>query len=349
MTIRSTSRSNLLLKGKAQGFKLSGFSSLLSSKKTTRCMKNPFITFVLGAVFMATIHIYNQQHNTTGAAAGASGAAILPMFHTAMPDPNNVTSKLANRAEGYTRWCQDILAEMKDMPYRAHRKQWEYCFMAHALEHFDKLQEGKKGIGFAVGSEPLATYFVKKGVQMTVSDMPVEDTLASNWANTNQHAAALKSTFRPGIVDFATYEKKATFTPIDMNKIPEELMKGEFDFTYSSSSLEHVGSVELGREFILNAMKTLKKGGIAVHTTELAINSFENPGNATHMSVWLKKDVDLLAEKLAENGCRLFPMDYSIDILSVDEIPYSPIDHFILKYRDTIHTSIAFVIEKLED
>lgn len=339
-------------------------------------MKRPSFAFVfLGAVLMTTIHIYNQQYiKTTTAADDASDIlailpdasdasnitilpdaadasdilAILPMFYTTKPDPKIITSKLANREEGFTSWCQDILAEMKDTPYRAHRKQWEFCFMSHTLDHFDKLQAGKKGIGFAVGAEPLATYFVKKGAQMTVSDMPVEYELASSWAETAEHAAALKTTFRPGIIDFETYEKRATFMPIDMNQIPEDLMKGEYDFAYSSSSLEHVGSVELGREFILNSMKTLKKGGIAVHTTELAINSLDDPGNFKHMSIWLKKDVDLLAEKLAENGCRLLPMDYSIDAHSiVDEIiPYSSTEHFILKLDDTIHTSIAFVIEK---
>jgi len=275
--------------------------------------------------------------------------AILEIFHGA-PDPNNVTSKLANRVEGTTKWCQDILLEMDDVPYRQHRKQWEFCFMAHALDHFGKLKEGSKGLGFAVGQEPLGTFFVKKGVELTVSDMPVDDNLAEGWNKTGQHAAALKTTFRKGVISYEAYAAKAKFVPIDMNNIPEEILKGEYDFAYSSSSLEHVGSVELGREFILNSMKALKKGGIGMHTTEFAINSLTDGGEFGHMSVWLKKDVDILAKKLTEIGCRLLPMDYSIDnILDVDQIPYSPSNHFILQLGKTIHTSIAFIIEKLED
>lgn len=260
-----------------------------------------------------------------------------------------VTSKLANRLEGETKWCQAYLNDMKDLPYREHRKQWEFCFMAHALDHYGMLKNGKKGIGFAVGHEPLAVYFVKRGVDMVVSDLPIEgnEEVADGWASTNEHAAALRATFKEGIIDYDTYEKKAKFTPVNMNTIPEDLLNGEYDFVYSSSSLEHVGSVELGRKFILNAMKALKKGGVAVHTTELALNSLKYGGNFDHMSVWLKKDVQQLETELEGIGCKLLPVEYAIDNLAVDELPYSDQKHFILKVDGTIHTSIAFVVKKL--
>ena len=63
------------------------------------------------------------------------------------------------------------------------------------------------------------------------------------------------------------YAKRASFIPVDMNPLPAELLRGTFDFTWSSSSLEHVGTCELGLEFFLNAMSALKPGGIALHTT----------------------------------------------------------------------------------
>ena len=132
-----------------------------------------------------------------------------------------------------------------------------------------------------------------------------------------------------------------------MNEIPKDLLKGEYDFVYSSSSLEHVGSVELGRKFILNAMSALKTGGVAVHTTELVVNSLTNAGHFGWMSVWLKKDVEKLEKELKEIGCKLLPVEYAIDNVSVDTWPYSSSNHFILKVYNTLHTSIAFVIEKL--
>jgi hypothetical protein len=277
--------------------------------------------------------------------ADSSGSILEEFIGT--PDPSKVTSKLANRAEGKSKWCSDLLKEMKDGPYREHRKQWEFCYISNALEHYGKLQQGFKGLGFAVGKEPLAALFVKRGAKLTLTDMPAEDSLAAGWAKTKQHASLLKDSFRPNIVDFKEFEAKAEFVPVNMNEIPSDLMKGEYDFTYSASSLEHVGSVELGRKFILNAMDSLKVGGVAVHTTEFAINSLTDPGKFGWMSVWLKKDVELLAKELRHKNCTLLPVNYDvIDNLSIDDLPYSNSNHFILRAKNTIHTSIGFIITK---
>ncbi len=304
--------------------------------KTKKQQVQALIIFVL----IGTLLSFHSRNRTN--------REILPVF---IGNPGEkVTSRLANRAESKSKWCQELLKAMNDGTYREHRKQWEFCFMAHTLDHFGKLEDGKKGIGFAVGQEPLAGYFVKKGADLVVSDLPIDgnENLANGWAETGQHSAELEATFRKGIVEYETYKKKAKFIPIDMNNIPEELMKQQYDFVYSSSSLEHVGSVELGRKFIVNAMKTLKKGSIAVHTTELCINSLDDAGSFGHMSVWLKRDVDALEKELEENGSRLLPVDYSsVDNLHIDELPYSSNNHFILKANNTIHTSIALVIEKL--
>ncbi len=294
----------------------------------------------LGMAPLMMAHNDEEQHSRS--------PEVLEMFRGT---PSlKVTSKLANRMEGATEWCTELLHEMEKGVYREHRKQWEFCFMAHALDHYGKLKEGSKGIGFAVGTEPLAPFFVKRGAELVVSDLPISNStkgLVQGWANTGQHAAALNATFTEGVVDYELYAKKAKFIPINMNEIPGDLLHGEYDFVYSSSSLEHVGSVELGRKFILNAMKALKKGGVGVHTTEFAINSLEDPGKFGHMSVWLKKDVDLLESELEKNGCKLLPVEYAIDKVVVDELPYSHFNHFILRLENTIHTSIAFVIEKV--
>ena len=79
--------------------------------------------------------------------------------------------------------------------------------MAHALDHFSMLESGKKGIGFAGGKEPLASYFVKRGAKLVVSDLPIDDNedLAQGWASTGQHSAELKRTFKESVVDYETY------------------------------------------------------------------------------------------------------------------------------------------------
>ena len=77
------------------------------------------------------------------------------------------------------------------------------------------------------------------------------------------------------------------------------------------------------------------------------MNSLQNAGHFEWMSVWLKKDVEKLEKELKEIGCKLLPVEYAIDNVSVDTLPYSSSNHFILKAGNTLHTSIAFVIEKL--
>ena len=48
---------------------------------------------------------------------------------------------------------------------------------------------------------------------------------------------------------------------------------------WSSCSLEHLGSISHGIEFILNSLKCLKQHGVAVHTTEFNLSSNEETLN----------------------------------------------------------------------
>lgn len=54
-----------------------------------------------------------------------------------------------------------------------------------------------------------------------------------------------------------------------MNAIPNSL--GKFDFLWSCCAIEHLGSLEHGMIYILDANKCLVPGGIAIHTTELIL------------------------------------------------------------------------------
>ena len=51
-----------------------------------------------------------------------------------------------------------------------------------------------------------------------------------------------------------------------MRDLPDDL--GSFDFIWSSCSFEHLGSLGEGERFVLEALRFLKPGGVAVHTTE---------------------------------------------------------------------------------
>jgi len=53
----------------------------------------------------------------------------------------------------------DAMTFDSEGPVYRHRKMWEWCVIAHALESCGKLSPNMRGCGFAVGHEPLASLF----------------------------------------------------------------------------------------------------------------------------------------------------------------------------------------------
>jgi len=75
-------------------------------------------------------------------------------------------------------------AELNCQPGRLHRKDWEWCYIAQALHERGMLQQGKKGLGFAVGKEPLISLFAKYGCDILATDMDEEGAKRTGWALT---------------------------------------------------------------------------------------------------------------------------------------------------------------------
>jgi hypothetical protein len=69
-----------------------------------------------------------------------------------------------------------------------------------------------------------------------------------------------------GICDAALFSKLVDFRNVDMNNMPSDLVG--YDFCWSSCAFEHLGSIELGMQFVEISLKCLKPGGLAVHTME---------------------------------------------------------------------------------
>lgn len=51
------------------------------------------------------------------------------------------------------------------------------------------LQPGKKGLGFAVGTEPLASYFAKSGCEILETDLAKEESNIG-WTDNKEHASS---------------------------------------------------------------------------------------------------------------------------------------------------------------
>ena len=248
------------------------------------------------------------------------------------------------QSQTFQRWAE-ILRE----PHMVHhRKLWEWCFITDILNQSRMLSKGKSGLGFAVGREPLVSYFASLGSEILASDLDVERAATAGWVGTKEHAASLEILNERSICPADLFNSNVRFQEVDMNNFsPQEL--GQFDFVWSSCAFEHLGSLELGIKYVENAMECVKSGGLAVHTTEFNVGSNEHTLENGGTVIYRRRDVDELVTRLRSAGHKVRvnynfgdqPADYNIDVP-----PYTHDVHLKLHLMGHTTTSIGLVIRK---
>jgi SAM-dependent methyltransferase len=243
----------------------------------------------------------------------------------------------------FRRWCQ----EMND-PIRFHRKQWEFVYVMQALWERDCIAKGKKGLVFAVGTEPGPSIFANYGCDILATDIFPEQGEEKGWTQGDQLCFGIESLNKRGLCDDETLRRQVKYRPVDMNNIPSDL-KG-FDFNWSSCSFEHLGSIEKGLNFLKNQLKTLKPGGWAVHTTEFNISSNDVTLDNADTVVFRMRDLEKLAKELRRKGHFVEELDYSLGGLQedfqVDIWPHKEDVHLKLQLNEFVVTSIGLIIQK---
>ena len=183
------------------------------------------------------------------------------------------------------------------------------------------LAPGRRGLGFAVGTEALPALFAAHGAEILATDLPAGDAKSQVWRDTAQHAAGLEGLHRPALLPREAFDAHVSFRAVDMNALPADLQAGGFDFLWSVCSIEHLGSVEATLDFVVQAMRCLKPGGIAVHTTEYNMVA-EGPTIEAGTTVLLQdRHVAALADRAAAAGHALLPR--------VAQPPPSPLDLYV--------------------
>jgi len=265
------------------------------------------------------------------------------------PDLDNPSSQLCTANQfynhAYYHWCKQL-----NSPPRFARKQWEYIYIMQALKTMGCLTDGSKGLGFGCGKEPLAGVFAKKGCFSLATDLSQEVAMQRGWVETEQHSNDLKELYLScnKAVDKKTFFEKVSFQNVDMNVIPADLVG--FDFIWSACALEHLGSLQNGVGFIKNAMKCLKPGGVAVHTTEFNLSSNAETFETEGCSVYRKKDIDQLIVELESEGYEVCPVNYHTGSMNVDKYidtpPYGTSPHLKLLLEQYVITSIGLIIKR---
>ena len=248
--------------------------------------------------------------------------------------------------DDFRRWAK----LMGENPDQRHRKLWEWVYVAQTLEQCGMLMPGRRGLGFAVGAEPLPSLFASRGCQVVASDMDENDAKAIGWVDTNQHSANLQSLNQRGICDEALFRQRVKFRTIDMNQIPEDLT--DFDFTWSSCSFEHLGSIEHGQQFFYNMMRCLKPVGVGVHTTEFNLSSNWLTNRTGGTVIFRKRDIEAMVSRLTEQN-HLIAVNYGTGGMPLDKYvdtpPYSGDRHLKLRLGLYTTTSIALVVRKCSE
>jgi len=256
-------------------------------------------------------------------------------------------------------WVAFWARELNDTPgYR--RKLWELCYVAQVLYNEGMLQEGKRGLGFACGTEPLPSLFAKYGVRVLATDLAPDRAEAKAWINTNQHVEQFARIRRPDICPDESRLALIEGAYVDMNAIPAEL-DGQFDFCWSVCSLEHLGNIANGLKFIVNSLRTLKPGGVSVHTAEFNFGEGKTITEGVTV-LFQRRHFTQLAQSLRAEGFHVYELDFDsgkgvLDGM-VDLPPYPPHDHdspYASKYSHLklslwgyVCTSFSFVVKKPE-
>ncbi len=242
-------------------------------------------------------------------------------------------------------WAQ----RMGESPGRMNRKIWEWCYVAQALHERGMLQPGRRGLGFAVGQEPLAALFASAGCELTATDLDTDRALEAGWVQSNQHAQHLEALNQRGLCDAADFQRRVTFRHMDMNHIADDLA-GNYDFLWSSCSLEHLGSLALGEQFVYNALACLKPGGVAVHTTEFNVSSNTRTVDYRTVVLYRRCDMERMADRLGMCGHTIEPFSFDAGNSPADQIvdvpPYSQDGNLKLLIRTHVCTSVGMIVVK---
>ncbi|WP_420139284.1 SAM-dependent methyltransferase [Sphingomonas sp.] len=294
------------------------------------------------------------------------GYQLARQLADALPPPTATTaqklhlpSSLSTQAAMESAWVAHWCAELK-IPVTYHRKLWELCFVLQCLYDYDMIAPGRRGLGFGCGVEPIPSYLAAHGVSVTATDLPPDHAGRSGWIDTGQHATLDAHSCMDHLVDRAVFDAQVELRFVDMNRIPPDL--ADYDFCWSICALEHLGSIADGLAFAENAMRCLRPGGVAVHTTEFNIRS-DGPTIDNWMTVaFQRRHMEELAQRLRASGHDVSPFDFTLGsgVLDrfVDLPPYhgdlppeladwlGPPAHLKMTIDGMIVTCIGLVIRK---
>lgn len=281
---------------------------------------------------------------------GRSGFRPLTKFPAFdLPISQLVTGEQIRHPE-FDRWRMRL-----GMRHGLNRKLWEYVYIARALEVYLSFASRPKILGFGVGMERLPAALAAAGCEILATDYAE----SSEAVNPDWSARGLSDLLTPRdgdwdeslrhkpICDPDVFARSVRFEAVDMTRIPAHL--AGFDGLWSCGSLEHIGGLQAGRDFILRSLKCLRPGGVAVHTTEYNLSSNERTHEDPHLCFYRRRDIIELVRELNRAGHRVeltLERENSPENNDVDRAPFHYDFTMNAQHGLYVITSIGLIITK---
>lgn len=186
------------------------------------------------------------------------------------------------------------------------------------------------------------------GCTILATDLDQQAAEQKGWVDSKEHAASAEILNHAGICPPKTFAESVSYRTVNMNDIPDDL--NGFDFLWSSCAFEHLGSLDHGLNFVIDAMKCLKPGGLAVHTTEFNYSSDTATFESQELSLYRRQDMLRLKQTLESDGHTVAPFNWNtgdtkLD-LHVDLPPFAEDTCLRLRLKEFDCTSIGIAIRK---
>lgn len=245
------------------------------------------------------------------------------------------------QSEEFWTWCERL-----HLPRHCHRKLWEWCFILQALTVHGMAEFGRRGVGFGVGNEPMSAWLAARGCELVATDLGRAEEHAAGWIETGQHAARTADLEHPDICPSEWLHDRVSFRPIDMNAIPDDVR--DFDFSWSSCAMEHLGDLDAGMRFFERQLDCLRPGGVGVHTTEYNAASNDATIGSGHTVLYRSRDIEDLVVRMRAQGHEMsvtFALGTRPEDLHIDVAPFTN-THIRMKIDDFVATSFGLIVRK---
>ncbi len=150
------------------------------------------------ATAIALRDVANLRSNSKLFAAYLAELTYNSRVSSAAPDkPTRIRTKgrVCKQSDFSSPWFLYWANRLKIAP-RLHRKLWEDAYVVQCLWERGCLRSGKNGLGFAVGTEPLASLFASFGAHITATDLSSDDERSHGWSLTHQHASNIEALWK---------------------------------------------------------------------------------------------------------------------------------------------------------